>query len=193
MTRPRNLKLIGASLAMAGGLAIPSGVAAETERPPRDIPATSDARPTDRVADVEVLHMKCAQLEPGIAAVECSWRRATHPDAVGYQLWRIIDRGHREPIWRGGLDATSHTSRVPADASVARYAVLAVNQHGRIVGRSRVQTVRLRLPEPEVDVRPIDVKPIDRAATDSRPVIVKPVDIEPVVTTRKASRNILRF
>ncbi len=172
MTRTRNLRMIAATLAVAGVFAVPAIANAETDRPTKE-PTTdvrkTDVRVTDRDHDVEALHMKCAQLEPGVAAVECAWRPATHPRAVGYQLWRIIDRGHRELVWRGGLDATSNVSRVPADASVARYAVLAVNENGRIVGRSRVQTVTLRLPD--IDNRPVDPKPVD-----IRPIDVKVVD-----------------
>jgi hypothetical protein len=163
MTRSRNLRLLGASITMAGVLAVPSVVYAQSDRPTAE--PTTDVRTVDRTPRREALHMKCRQVEPGVAAVECAWRPATHPAAAGYQLWRIVDRGHRELVWRGGLDATSHVSPVPADASVARYAVLAVNKDGRIVGRSRVQTVHLRLPEPPTDVRPAK---IERAATSIR-------------------------
>ena len=99
MTRTRNLRMIAATLAVAGVFAVPAIANAETDRPTKE-PTTdvrkTDVRVTDRDHDVEALHMKCAQLEPGVAAVECAWRPATHPRAVGYQLWRIIDRGHRE-------------------------------------------------------------------------------------------------
>ena len=154
MTRTRTVKLLGATLAMAGVLAMPGGVSAQTDR------AVTDERPTtapeiERLPAIELLHMKCRQVEPGVAAVECAWRKAGYSPAVGYQLWRVIDRGERELVWRGGLDTTSHVSRVPKDATVARYALLAVTKQGHIVGRSRVQTIRLRL---ETD-RPTDVSP----------------------------------
>jgi hypothetical protein len=106
----------------------------------------------------EVLQIECAQLEPS-AAVKCAWRPATHPDAVGYQLWRVVDRGQREGIWRGDLTTTAHTSRVPMNAQVARYAVLSVDKSGTIVGQSRPFTVRIRN-TPTIDVRPsIDREP----------------------------------
>lgn len=175
MTRTQNLRLICASFVVAGTLAVPALAHAEVDRPAAD--HTTDVRQSDPVHDVEVLHIKCAQIEPGVAAVECAWRPATHPKAVGYQLWRIIDRGHRELIWRGGLGATSHVSRVPTDASVARYAVLAMNENGRIVGRSRVQNVEFRLPN--IDVRPIDTKPADIEPVDVRPVDPPSIDAKP--------------
>lgn len=93
--------------------------------------------------DLEVLHMACAQ-RADLAVVGCEWRPTASEAAVGYQLWRIVDRGERELIWRGGLDTISHVSRVPADATVARYAVLAVDKDGKTVGQSRPQTVHLR-------------------------------------------------
>jgi hypothetical protein len=184
MTRTRTVKLLGATLAMAGVLAMPAAVSAQTDR------AVPDERPTtapeiERLPAIELLHMKCRQVEPGVAAVECAWRKAGYSPAVGYQLWRVIDRGERELVWRGGLGTTSNVSRVPKDATVARYALLAVTKHGHIVGRSRVQTIRLRLEHDRpTDVRPTavaptDVKPVDVRPVDTRPTDVKPTDVRP--------------
>lgn len=124
---------------------------AQTDSDRRDQPSVTDTRPVD----VEALTMRCRarqiRSDQGpIKAVHCEWRPATHPHATGYQLWRIVGlgdgAGQRELVWRGGLDAVSNTSRVPADAGVATYALLAVDRNGEIVGRSRPQVVRLGHP-----------------------------------------------
>lgn len=90
----------------------------------------------------EVLHLSCNSTDER-NVVGCAWRPAASSRAGGYQLWRIIDQDHRVLVWRGGLDSTRARDRVPADASVAVYAVLAVDANGEVVGQSRPETVRL--------------------------------------------------
>ena len=92
----------------------------------------------------------------------CEWRSATHPDAVGYQLWRILGPGDdaRELVHRGGLDVTSHVERLPSSTLTATYAVLAVDADGELVGRSRPQTVTFPH-DGDSDIRPVDIRPID--------------------------------
>ncbi|MEL7156096.1 MAG: hypothetical protein AAFN30_05795 [Actinomycetota bacterium] len=98
--------------------------------------------------DLEVLALHCAVAD-GAAAdatrvhIGCRWRPATHPRAVGYQLWRIVDRGERELVARGGLDMAGARDVVSAEAHVVRYAVIAVDGRGHRVGQSRVQTLVL--------------------------------------------------
>lgn len=121
-------------------------------------------RPTDRPSDrptdhrLEVLNMHCAVADAATddaatdAAVTdrtrihigCRWRAAESAHAAGYQLWRIVDRGERELVHRGGLDQLGARDVVSADAHVVRYAVVAVNEDGRRVGQSRVQRIVLR-------------------------------------------------
>ncbi len=81
--------------------------------------------------------------EEGRTNVGCRWRAATSDQAAGYQLWRIVDRGERTLVARGGLDMLGARDVVPADAQVVRYAVLALNEDGRVVGQSRVQKIEL--------------------------------------------------
>ncbi len=133
--------------------------AQRTDRQATDDRAASDARPTDarpdrRTTDLEVLRLACAiaddqaDITESDAAAEatrvrigCRWRPAKSEKAAGYQLWRIVDRGEREAVARGGLDMLGARDVVPASAEVVRYAVIAVDENGRRVGQSRVQRV----------------------------------------------------
>lgn len=143
---------LGLTLSMAGPVAardrIPSTTAAATVE-------AADVRPTDvrpvRERDVErpkreVLQLSCKAVDrddEGRTHVGCRWRAATGDQAVGYQLWRIVDRGDRMLVARGGLDMLGARDVVPAGATVVRYAVLALNEDGRVVGQSRVQKLEL--------------------------------------------------
>lgn len=103
-----------------------------------------DVHPEERPdADVEILRLECRPATQFDNAVGCAWGDVTSDDAVGYQLWRIVDRGERELVWRGGLDTTTHLDRVPGDSMVVRYAILAVDEAGEIVARSRAERVVL--------------------------------------------------
>lgn len=143
------------SLAAAG-----SAAAQSADRQQADDRATSDARPTDtrparRPADLEVLQLACAVADDEAAEDEvaegdatrvrigCRWRPAVSERAAGYQLWRIVDRGEREAVARGGLDMLGARDVVPASADVVRYAVIAVDEDGHRVGQSRVQRVMI--------------------------------------------------
>lgn len=108
--------------------------------------------------DLERLHMKCAAnaatdpAESDIAAdktVTCTWESATSEKATQYELWRYV-RGadHRELVATTGLDRTTVTDSVPADAKAVVYAVLALDDDGHIVGRSALKRVRFPSPEP---------------------------------------------
>lgn len=101
--------------------------------------------------DLEVLNLHCRQGAAGGVhdgrrgrQVGCEWRAAEHPDAVAYQLWRIVDRDERELVWRGGLDTTAARDHVGSDASRVLYVVLGLDAEGGIVGRSRPSEVWLR-------------------------------------------------
>ncbi len=100
--------------------------------------------------DLEVLKLRCQQVRPDVAfggrdgqTVRCEWRAGEHPDAVGYQLWRIVDGDERELVWRGGMDTTAVRDRVGNDVSRATYVVLALGADGVVVGQSRPSVVRL--------------------------------------------------
>ena len=53
----------------------------------------------------EVLRMACAPATVGDRqGVVCKWSEATHPRAARYVLWRSVDGGAREKVFRTGLD-----------------------------------------------------------------------------------------
>lgn len=151
----RRLTAVALGVALSAGLAIPAGAATADVEPAPTRPAPSEIRPEvrpDAEDRLEVLTMTCRNWggTDGNAA-GCAWRPASHPDAVGYQLWRIVDGSERELVWRGRLDETRHIDRVPEDASYAVYAVLAVDADGDIVGQARPDVVRFASSEGRTD------------------------------------------
>lgn len=144
-----------------------SANAVNDQRPDRDIEVLSLAcrivdhatdrvsdqpadRPTDRLTDEKTDVAVVAEQGPTRIHIGCRWRPAESPAAAGYQLWRMVDRGERELVARGGLDMGGARDVVSAESHVVRYAVIAVNDHGRRVGQSRVVEIRLH------DDRPYD-------------------------------------
>lgn len=163
--RPIRVAAVAVGLGLIVSLAATGTAGAQSadHRRAEDRPA-SDARPaethpTRRTADLEVLRLACEIADHQVDAttsdttssdgdagatrvrIGCRWRPAVSERAVGYQLWRIVDRGEREAVARGGLDLLGARDVVPADAEVVRYAVIAVDEHGRRVGQSRVERV----------------------------------------------------
>lgn len=113
-------------------------------------PIVQERRPTA----IDVISLECAS-RADVLGARCAWRPTNADDAVGYQLWRIVDRGERELVWRGGLDHTSASDRIPAGTKVVRYAVLALDADGEIVGQSRPVTLRLRDHDRDEDRTPV--------------------------------------
>ncbi len=85
----------------------------------------------EAVADPEVL-------------IECGWRATGIEAAVGYQLWRAVDRGEREIIAETGLDQISYEDQDVSVGHRYRYVVVAVDADGLVVGRSRAEAIILR-------------------------------------------------
>lgn len=151
-------RTVAATLGLGLTLSLVGPVAAQDRTPSTTAAAAveaTDARPTDarpvRERDAErskreVLQLSCKTADgddEGRTHVGCRWRAATSDQAAGYQLWRIVDRGERMLVARGGLDMLGARDVVPAGATVVRYAVLALNEDGRVVGQSRVQKLEL--------------------------------------------------
>ena len=63
--------------------------------------------------------------------------KATH-----YELWRVVNRGHRELVGEYRPHVFAARDDVPEDAAVVKYAVLAFDADGEIVGRSRPTAIR---------------------------------------------------
>lgn len=104
---------------------------------------------TDRVTDEKTDAVLAPTPRPTRIHIGCRWRRAESPAAAGYELWRIVDRGDRELVARGRLDMVGARDHVSAEAHVVRYAVIAVDEHGRRVGQSRAVEIRLHDDRPD--------------------------------------------
>lgn len=95
-------------------------------------------------SDVEVLRLRCAS-GPAGEAVGCEWGRPQSRDAYVVSLWRSVDGGQRELVERFRPSGpTTYRDPVPADATRITYAMIATSESGRIVGRSRPETVTIR-------------------------------------------------
>lgn len=103
-----------------------------------------------RNPEIERLRLHCeagTSVEVDTTSATCTWRPAKSTEAVNYELWRLV-RGadHRELVATTGLDRTTVTDDdIPADAKAVVYAVLAIDDDGDIVGRSRLSRVRFHV------------------------------------------------
>jgi fibronectin type 3 domain-containing protein len=83
----------------------------------------------------QALRFNCvAVIDTSSTAVRCHWSPTTRPAAVRYVLWRSVDGGAREAVYRTRIDGR----RTFVDTDVKpgqtiRYAVVAVTRTGRIV------------------------------------------------------------
>ena len=164
----RTIFATGAGLAVVGMLTVPAltAEASELAEDQRPADATTEVveRPelSDRRVDGIRFGCRARATDTGVV-VGCRWRPTRAEDAVSYQVWRILDRGERKLVHRGGLDVTSFVDEELGHASFARYAVLALNANKEIVGRSRVAEVRLTKPDRDETDRPV-ARERDRAA-----------------------------
>ena len=73
-------------------------------------------------------------IDGGDATARCHWSDTTRPAAVKYVLWRSVDGGAREAIYRVGEDGRrSYVDRDVKPGQTIRYAVVALDVHHRIV------------------------------------------------------------
>ena len=84
----------------------------------------------------EVLRMACAPATVGDRqGVVCKWSEATHPRAARYVLWRSVDGGAREKVFRTGLDGRRWHFDTDVEAGqTIRYAVVVKSRAGHRVG-----------------------------------------------------------
>lgn len=74
--------------------------------------------------------------------VACHWSAATRPAAARYVLWRSVDGGSREAIYRTGLDGRrGFLDQDVKPGQTIRYAVVEYARHGRVVGLGGPDTV----------------------------------------------------
>ncbi len=99
------------------------------------------------------LRLACELTSNGdVRGVACKWTEATHPAAAGYVLWRSVDGGPREAIYKTRLDGRLgfFDTKIKPGHSI-RYAVVAVDAAGRIVGHGG--PVAVRIPPPADTLR----------------------------------------
>ncbi|HEY8167105.1 MAG TPA: hypothetical protein VIF84_00185 [Candidatus Limnocylindrales bacterium] len=73
-------------------------------------------------------------IDGGDTSARCHWSDTTRPAAVRYVLWRSVDGGPREAIYRVGEDGRrSYVDHDVKPGQTIRYAVVALAKHGRIV------------------------------------------------------------
>ena len=84
----------------------------------------------------ELLRFNCLILiDNARHGVLCRWSDALRPAAARYVLWRSVDGGPREAVYRVGEDGRrSFFDTDVKPGQVIRYAVVAVNASGRVVG-----------------------------------------------------------
>jgi len=84
----------------------------------------------------EVLRFNCFVLiDSDRRGAMCNWSDANRPAAARYVLWRSVDGGPRQAIYRVGEDGRrSFLDQDVKAGQVIRYAVVALNANGRIVG-----------------------------------------------------------
>jgi hypothetical protein len=183
MHRSLHKMLLTPALAAVVILGLITPAAADEQVRPADVDST-DVRPVKRPdvrpdvrPDIAVLNLECEgrRSDDGNLGAVCRW---SSTDIIrAYQLWRIVNRGHRELV--GSYDNSTNIVRddVPDDAHLVRYAVLGLNGDREIVARSRVEHVRFRQAEPPVVDRPTD-EVIDRPMRlrrHRRPIHLLPV------------------
>jgi hypothetical protein len=93
----------------------------------------------------EVLRFDCAFLIDGATrGVACHWGPSTRAAAVRYVLFRSVDSGPRQAIYRVGLNGRrSFLDRDVKAGQTVRYAVVALAADGRIVGIGGPDAVKI--------------------------------------------------
>ena len=100
---------------------------------------------------LQVVRLECAVRAPDAPdtdpVVHCRWSEPHVPPAAAVRLWRLVDPGSgdaREVVYRSDdLAVQEFADAAVRPGHVYRYALQLLGEHGRIVGRSRVETVRV--------------------------------------------------
>ena len=102
--------------------------------------------------------------------MHCRWSAPTADAAETVALWRSVDGQGRELVASFPADGqTAYRDPVPAGASRLVYAVIVTDVDGRIVGRSRPETVAIPPERPTPDTRPPDTRPVATQPPETRP------------------------
>jgi len=128
-------------------------------------PSTSGLRP---IPDEE-LRFDCSLTSDGDhRGVACKWEEATHPEARGYVLFRSVDQGPREELFRTGVDGPNrYFDRDVSAGHGYLYAVVLLDLEGEVIGGGG--PVAVSLPRPVPAPAPVDVPAVRPVDTD-RPV-----------------------
>jgi len=91
----------------------------------------------------QVLGLHCVYVIDGMTqGVLCHWTASTRPAAVRFVLFRSVDGGARQAVYRVGIDGRRSFLDTDVKAGqVIRYRVLALAADGRVVGASGVERI----------------------------------------------------
>ncbi len=128
------------------------------------VAATSAAATSVASADgLQVVRLECAaRAADDVAApvVHCRWSEPHVPPASAVRLWRLVDPGSgeaRQVVYRSDdLAVQQFTDDAVRRGHVYLYAVQLLDANGRIVGRSRVEVVRIPAAPPRLEVIELD-------------------------------------
>ena len=94
---------------------------------------------------IELMRLDCAErVTDTSAAVRCEWSAPSAADAAGYRLWRYdptTDRVRQVIFRTGDLGVTEYVDSAVRRAHRYTYVAQALNGDGRVVARSRAETV----------------------------------------------------
>jgi hypothetical protein len=112
--------------------------------PPSAARPSAEATPTTVAPIGERLRMACAIVwDADHRGIACRWSEAKHPKAAGYVLWRSVDGGPRERVYRAGLDGPRRFFDTDVKrGQIIRYAVIVVDKDGHKIGRGGPVVVR---------------------------------------------------
>jgi hypothetical protein len=128
---------------------------------------------------LEAIELGCALADEG-AHAHCRWSAPTADSAETVALWRSVDGQGRELVASFPADGqTAYRDPVPAGASRLVYAVIVTDVDGRIVGRSRPETVAIPPDRPTPDTRPPDARPVATQPPETRPPETRPPETRP--------------
>jgi len=137
--------------------------------------------PTARPA-LEAIELGCELADEG-AHVHCRWTAPAAAAAETAALWRSVDGQGRELVASFPADGqTAYRDPVPPGASRLVYALIVTDADGRIVGRSRPETVAIPPTRPTPETRPAETRPAETRPPETRPVETRPAETRPPET-----------
>lgn len=119
--------------------------------------AAATTPPANAAQHADAMRLRCEpRVSEAAAAVTCRWSETSSAGAAGYRLWRLdptTDESRQIVFRTGNLSETGFTDERVRPEHRYVYAVQAVTAHGRVVGQSRPEWVRV----PPLDIRDVEV------------------------------------